>query len=177
MDILELLHKAKVDLKPLLSSLNANKARLKESCELCLLSILRLLNYSFSDHSNFFFFFFCFVVANSGVVLSLEEVEVGLKGLNVRSEQPPPPPRPSQSRGGGTPFMAEHLEQALTGAARVMPRPRDGDMSAFNKLVSSMKASGTLPTHPKASGNSVSVLVCMILYVRAIYMQLSIRKR
>lgn len=32
-DILELLHKAKIDLKPLLSSLTANKARLKESSE------------------------------------------------------------------------------------------------------------------------------------------------
>ncbi|KAI4892750.1 hypothetical protein NFI96_032311 [Prochilodus magdalenae] len=122
-DILELLHKAKVDLKPLLSSLNANKARLKES-------------------------------TNSGVVLSLEEVEVGLKGLTVQSEQPPPPPRQQQNQGGGTPFMAEHLEQALTGGPGITVRPRDADMSAFNKLVSSMKASGTLPTHPKASGNS-----------------------
>ncbi|XP_072540643.1 eukaryotic translation initiation factor 4E transporter isoform X3 [Salminus brasiliensis] len=108
-DILELLHKAKVDLKPLLSSLNANKARLKES-------------------------------TNSGVVLSLEEVEVGLKGLNVRSEHPQQPPRQQQqNQGGGTPFMAEHLEQALTGGSGVKPRPRDPDMSAFNKLVSSMK--------------------------------------
>ncbi|KAL7891485.1 hypothetical protein AOLI_G00009610 [Acnodon oligacanthus] len=92
---------------------------------------------------------------NTGVVLSLEEVEVGLKGLNVQSEQPRPPPRQPQSQGGGTPFMAEHLEQALTGGSRVMTRPRDADMSAFNKLVSSMKASGTLPPHPKASGNSL----------------------
>ncbi|XP_072540642.1 eukaryotic translation initiation factor 4E transporter isoform X2 [Salminus brasiliensis] len=124
-DILELLHKAKVDLKPLLSSLNANKARLKES-------------------------------TNSGVVLSLEEVEVGLKGLNVRSEHPQQPPRQQQqNQGGGTPFMAEHLEQALTGGSGVKPRPRDPDMSAFNKLVSSMKASGTLPTHPKAGSSSL----------------------
>lgn len=32
-DILELLHKANIDLKPLLSSLNVNKAHLKESSE------------------------------------------------------------------------------------------------------------------------------------------------
>uniref|UniRef100_A0A671QNQ8 Uncharacterized protein n=1 Tax=Sinocyclocheilus anshuiensis TaxID=1608454 RepID=A0A671QNQ8_9TELE len=113
-DILELLHKANIDLKPLLSSLNVNKAHLKES-------------------------------TNSGVVLSLEEVEVGLKGLKVHG-------------GGGTPFMVEHLEKALTEGTGAASRPRDPDMSAFNKLVSSMKASGTLPTHPKASGGNVSVL-------------------
>ncbi|XP_066521172.1 eukaryotic translation initiation factor 4E transporter isoform X2 [Hoplias malabaricus] len=123
-DILELLHKAKIDLKPLLSSLNANKARLKEN-------------------------------TTSGVVLSLEEVEVGLKGLNVQSEQSQPLSQQPQTQGGGTPFMAEHLEQALTGGSGVTGRPRDPDMSAFNKLVSSMKASGTLPSHPKASGNSL----------------------
>ncbi|XP_028614131.1 eukaryotic translation initiation factor 4E transporter [Grammomys surdaster] len=51
-DILEMLQKAKVDLKPLLSSLSANKEKLKES-------------------------------SHSGVVLSVEEVEAGLKGLKV----------------------------------------------------------------------------------------------
>uniref|UniRef100_A0A8C5L394 Eukaryotic translation initiation factor 4E nuclear import factor 1 n=1 Tax=Jaculus jaculus TaxID=51337 RepID=A0A8C5L394_JACJA len=51
-DILEMLQKAKVDLKPLLSSLSANKEKLKES-------------------------------SHSGVVLSVEEVEAGLKGLRV----------------------------------------------------------------------------------------------
>uniref|UniRef100_A0A674DPA7 Eukaryotic translation initiation factor 4E nuclear import factor 1 n=1 Tax=Salmo trutta TaxID=8032 RepID=A0A674DPA7_SALTR len=112
-DILELLHKAKIDLKPLLSSLNVNKQRLQQS-------------------------------THSGVVLSLEEVEGGLKGLKVGSEL----------TSSGTPFMAEHLEQALTGgvgpsAGPTCSRARDPDMSAFNKLVSSMKASGTLPSHPK----------------------------
>uniref|UniRef100_A0A4W4F1M2 Eukaryotic translation initiation factor 4E nuclear import factor 1 n=1 Tax=Electrophorus electricus TaxID=8005 RepID=A0A4W4F1M2_ELEEL len=107
-DILELLHKAKVDLKPLLSSLNANKARLKES-------------------------------TNSGAVLSLEEVESGLKGLKFHTERPQPSSRQLQSQGGGTPFMAEHLEEALTGGSGVAQRSRDPDMSAFNKLVSSMK--------------------------------------
>ncbi|KAM9482756.1 eukaryotic translation initiation factor 4E transporter isoform 1-T3 [Clarias gariepinus] len=123
-DILELLHKAKIDLKPLLSSLNANKAHLKEN-------------------------------TNSGVVLSLEEVECGLKGLKVQNEQPQSAPRQLQAQGRGTPFMAEHLEEALTGTMGVMARPRDPDMSAFNKLVSSMKASGTLPTQPKASTSSL----------------------
>ncbi|XP_067316223.1 eukaryotic translation initiation factor 4E transporter isoform X2 [Pseudorasbora parva] len=121
-DILELLHKANIDLKPLLSSLTVNKAHLKES-------------------------------TNSGVVLSLEEVEVGLKGLKVQPEPAPLPQRQS-SGGGGTPFMAEHLEEALTGGTGAASRPRDPDMSAFNKLVSTMKASGTLPTHPKASGSN-----------------------
>ncbi|XP_036382499.1 eukaryotic translation initiation factor 4E transporter isoform X1 [Megalops cyprinoides] len=111
-DILELLHKAKIDLKPLLSSLSVNKERLRES-------------------------------SHSGVVLSLEEVEVGLKGLKVEAEQ--------EQHGGGTPFMAEHLEEALTGRGSSGPHPRDSDMSAFNKLVNTMKASGTLPIHPKAS--------------------------
>ncbi|KAG2471115.1 4ET factor, partial [Polypterus senegalus] len=109
-DILEMLHKAKVDLKPLLSSLTANKEKLKES-------------------------------SNSGVVLSLEEVEVGLKGLKVEVEQKV-----------GTPFMAEQLEEVLTAAAGSRPaKTKDGDMSAFNKLVSSMKASGTLPSPPKVN--------------------------
>ncbi|CDQ63875.1 unnamed protein product [Oncorhynchus mykiss] len=90
---------------------------------------------------------------NSGVVLSLEEVEGGLKGLKVGSEQ----------NHHGTPFMAEHLEQALTGGVGPSAGPprsqaRDPDMSAFNKLVSSMKASGTLPTHPKANQVNSNVM-------------------
>uniref|UniRef100_A0A8C8BZV8 Eukaryotic translation initiation factor 4E nuclear import factor 1 n=1 Tax=Oncorhynchus tshawytscha TaxID=74940 RepID=A0A8C8BZV8_ONCTS len=89
---------------------------------------------------------------NSGVVLSLEEVEGGLKGLKVGSTS------------SGTPFMAEHLEQALTGGVGPSAGPprsqaRDPDMSAFNKLVSSMKASGTLPTHPKANQVNSNVSV------------------
>lgn len=63
----------------------------------------------------------------------MEEVETGLKGLKVEAE-----------RKRGTPFMAEQLEEALT-------VKRDGDMSAFNKLVSSMKAGGTLPAVPKGN--------------------------
>uniref|UniRef100_A0A674DPX7 Eukaryotic translation initiation factor 4E nuclear import factor 1 n=1 Tax=Salmo trutta TaxID=8032 RepID=A0A674DPX7_SALTR len=123
-DILELLHKAKIDLKPLLSSLNVNKQRLQQS-------------------------------THSGVVLSLEEVEGGLKGLKVGSELHHQMPRKAH-QNHGTPFMAEHLEQALTGgvgpsAGPTCSRARDPDMSAFNKLVSSMKASGTLPSHPKES--------------------------
>ncbi|XP_022044935.1 eukaryotic translation initiation factor 4E transporter isoform X2 [Acanthochromis polyacanthus] len=123
-DILELLHKAKIDLKPLLSTLSVNKARLRES-------------------------------THSGVVLSLEEVEGEMKGMKLGSEpqvRKVPPPQ----RGNGTPFMAEHLEEALTGGSRARPRSRDTDMSAFNKLVSSMKASGTLPTHPKTNTNNQS---------------------
>ncbi|XP_035653281.1 eukaryotic translation initiation factor 4E transporter isoform X1 [Oncorhynchus keta] len=134
-DILELLHKAKIDLKPLLSSLNVNKQRLQQS-------------------------------THSGVVLSLEEVEGGLKELKVGSELHHQMPRKAHqhqqqgsiggggSTSSGTPFMAEHLERALTGGVGPNAGPpcswaRDPDMSAFNKLVSSMKASGTLPSHPK----------------------------
>ncbi|XP_026116624.1 eukaryotic translation initiation factor 4E transporter-like isoform X3 [Carassius auratus] len=91
---------------------------------------------------------------NSGVVLSLEEVEVGLKGLKVQPEPAPSLPQKQPTGGGGTPFMVEHLEKALTEGSGSASRPRDPDMSAFNKLVSSMKASGTLPTHPKASGSN-----------------------
>ncbi|XP_068568238.1 eukaryotic translation initiation factor 4E transporter [Cebidichthys violaceus] len=121
-DILELLHKAKIDLKPLLSTLSVNKARLRES-------------------------------TNCGAVLSLEEVEGGMKGMKLGSEpqvRKVPPPQ----RGNGTPFMAQHLEEALTGGSGARPHLRDTDMSAFNKLVSSMKASGTLPTHHKPTTNS-----------------------
>uniref|UniRef100_A0A3Q2YAN2 Eukaryotic translation initiation factor 4E nuclear import factor 1 n=1 Tax=Hippocampus comes TaxID=109280 RepID=A0A3Q2YAN2_HIPCM len=116
-DILELLHKAKVDLKPLLSTLSLNKARLREN-------------------------------THSGAVLSLEEVEGGMKGMKLASEpqvQKVPPPR----RGNGTPFMAEHLEEALTGGPSARPRAHDTDMSAFNKLVSSMKAISMPPQQPK----------------------------
>ncbi|XP_035007359.1 eukaryotic translation initiation factor 4E transporter [Hippoglossus stenolepis] len=121
-DILELLHKAKIDLKPLLSTLSVNKARLRES-------------------------------TNCGAVLSLEEVEGGMKGMKLGSEPQVRKVQPPQ-RGNGTPFMAEHLEEALTGAPSARPYSRDADMSAFNKLVSSMKASGTLPTHPKTNSNN-----------------------
>lgn len=96
------------------------------------------------------------------MVLSLEEVESGLKGLKVQNEQPEPAPRQMQAQGRGTPFMAEHLEEALTGGTGFMARPRDPDMSAFNKLVSSMKASGTLPTQPKPSASSVSVITQLV---------------
>ncbi|XP_016892205.1 eukaryotic translation initiation factor 4E transporter isoform X1 [Cynoglossus semilaevis] len=123
-DILELLHKAKIDLKPLLSTLSVNKARLREG-------------------------------THTGVVLSLEEVEGGMKGMKLSAgpqERRVPPP----ARGNGTPFMAEHLEEALTGGPSARHRSRDTDMSAFNKLVSTMKASGTLPTHPKTNTNNPS---------------------
>lgn len=108
-DILEMLQKAKVDLKPLLSSLSANKEKLKES-------------------------------SHSGVVLSVEEVEAGLKGLKV-----------DQQMKNSTPFMAEHLEETLSAASSNRQLKKDGDMTAFNKLVNTMKASGTLPTQPKVS--------------------------
>ncbi|XP_064024476.1 eukaryotic translation initiation factor 4E transporter isoform X4 [Pogoniulus pusillus] len=107
-DILEMLQKAKVDLKPLLSSLSANKEKLRES-------------------------------THSGVVLSVEEVEAGLKGLKV-----------DQEGKLGTPFMAEQMEDTLNGAGARQVK-KDGDMTAFNKLVSSMKASGTLPSQPKVN--------------------------
>ncbi|KAM5200263.1 eukaryotic translation initiation factor 4E transporter isoform 4-T4 [Hipposideros larvatus] len=108
-DILEMLQKAKVDLKPLLSSLSANKEKLKES-------------------------------SHSGVVLSVEEVEAGLKGLKV-----------DQQGKNSTPFMAEHLEETLSAVTSNRQLRKDGDMTAFNKLVSTMKASGTLPSQPKVS--------------------------
>ncbi|XP_006019913.1 eukaryotic translation initiation factor 4E transporter isoform X1 [Alligator sinensis] len=115
-DILEMLQKAKVDLKPLLSSLSANKEKLRES-------------------------------TNSGVVLSVEEVEAGLKGLKV-----------DQERKIATPFMADQMEEALNVAGSRQVK-KDGDMTAFNKLVSSMKASGTLPSQPKVNQNLESHLM------------------
>uniref|UniRef100_I3MMG5 Eukaryotic translation initiation factor 4E nuclear import factor 1 n=1 Tax=Ictidomys tridecemlineatus TaxID=43179 RepID=I3MMG5_ICTTR len=116
-DILEMLQKAKVDLKPLLSSLSANKEKLKES-------------------------------SHSGVVLSVEEVEAGLKGLKV-----------DQQVKNSTPFMAEHLEETLNAVTSNRQLKKDGDMTAFNKLVSTMKASGTLPSQPKVSRNLESHLM------------------
>ncbi|XP_072911747.1 eukaryotic translation initiation factor 4E transporter isoform X1 [Hemitrygon akajei] len=107
-DILEILRKANVDVKPLLSSLTANKEKLKESSQ-------------------------------TGVVLSVEEVEAELKGLKVESE-----------RKLATPFMVEHLEQTLTASSGPKQiQKKDTDMTAFNKLVNSMKASGTLPLQSK----------------------------
>uniref|UniRef100_A0A8C5LZ18 Eukaryotic translation initiation factor 4E nuclear import factor 1 n=1 Tax=Leptobrachium leishanense TaxID=445787 RepID=A0A8C5LZ18_9ANUR len=79
------------------------------------------------------------LAANTGVALSVEEVEAGLKGLKVEQGKI------------ATPFMAEQLEEALTAMAGPRRPQRDGDMSAFNKLVSSMKASGTLPSQPKVN--------------------------
>ncbi|XP_068094630.1 eukaryotic translation initiation factor 4E transporter isoform X2 [Hyperolius riggenbachi] len=110
-DILEMLQKAKVDLKPLLSNLTANKEKLRES-------------------------------AHSGVALSVEQVEAGLKGLKMEQENKI-----------ATPFMAEQLEEALTAVAGPRKTKKDGDMSAFNKLVSSMKASGTLPSQSQPKVN------------------------
>ncbi|XP_009873439.1 PREDICTED: eukaryotic translation initiation factor 4E transporter isoform X2 [Apaloderma vittatum] len=114
-DILEMLQKAKVDLKPLLSSLSANKEKLRES-------------------------------THSGVVLSVEEVEAGLKGLKV-----------DQEGKIATPFMAEQMEEALsvTGSKQIK---KDGDMTAFNKLVSSMKQSleSHLMSPPEMPGQPLS---------------------
>uniref|UniRef100_A0A7M4FTL4 Eukaryotic translation initiation factor 4E nuclear import factor 1 n=1 Tax=Crocodylus porosus TaxID=8502 RepID=A0A7M4FTL4_CROPO len=81
------------------------------------------------------------LAANSGVVLSVEEVEAGLKGLKV-----------DQERKIATPFMADQMEEALNIAGSRQVK-KDGDMTAFNKLVSSMKASGTLPSQPKVNQN------------------------
>ncbi|XP_070806631.1 eukaryotic translation initiation factor 4E transporter isoform X2 [Pituophis catenifer annectens] len=114
-DILEMLQKAKVDLKPLLSSLSANKEKLRES-------------------------------THSGVVLSVEEVEAGLKGLKM-----------DQEGITATPLTAERMEESLNVAdSRHL---KDGDMSAFNKLVSTMKASGTLPSQPKVNQTSENPLI------------------
>lgn len=79
-----------------------------------------------------------------------------MKGMKLVSD-PQVRKLPPSQRGDGTPFMAEHLEEALTGGSSVRTQLRDSDMSAFNKLVSSMKASGTLPTHPKIKKNNVSI--------------------
>ncbi|KAK0146459.1 Eukaryotic translation initiation factor 4E transporter [Merluccius polli] len=166
-DILELLNKAKIDLKPLLSTLTVNKARLRESsgcpfidnyqfqiekCQVPQLFDCCLSCYEFCGLKVFIECFTDFP-AHSGVVLSLEEVEGGMKGMKLQSG-PQPRRVPQQASGDGTPFMAEHLEEALTGGSSARPRSRDPDMSAFNKLVSSMQASGTLPTHAKGSTNN-----------------------
>uniref|UniRef100_A0A8B9I8H0 Eukaryotic translation initiation factor 4E nuclear import factor 1 n=1 Tax=Anser brachyrhynchus TaxID=132585 RepID=A0A8B9I8H0_9AVES len=114
-DILEMLQKAKVDLKPLLSSLSANKEKLRES-------------------------------THSGVVLSVEEVEAGLKGLKV-----------DQEGKIATPFMAEQVEEPLNIAGSRQIK-KDGDMTAFNKLVSSMKQSldSHLMSPPEMPGQPLS---------------------
>ncbi|XP_010003117.1 PREDICTED: eukaryotic translation initiation factor 4E transporter isoform X2 [Chaetura pelagica] len=113
-DILEMLQKAKVDLKPLLSSLSANKEKLRES-------------------------------THSGVVLSVEEVEAGLKGLKV-----------DQEGKIATPFMAEQMEEALNVAGSRQIK-KDGDMTAFNKLVSSMKSlESHLMSPPEMPGQPLS---------------------
>ncbi|KAM9118823.1 eukaryotic translation initiation factor 4E transporter isoform 3-T3 [Pangshura tecta] len=87
------------------------------------------------------------LAAHSGVVLSVEEVEAGLKGLKM-----------DQEGKIATPFMAQQMEEALTVAGSRQLK-KDGDMSAFNKLVSSMKASGTLPSQPKVNQSLESHLL------------------
>ncbi|XP_077163966.1 eukaryotic translation initiation factor 4E transporter isoform X2 [Paroedura picta] len=82
------------------------------------------------------------LAAHSGVVLSVEEVEAGLKGLKMGQE--------------GT--VAEQMEEALNMTNSQQPK-KDGDMSAFNKLVSTMKASGTLPSQPKVNQTLESHLI------------------
>ncbi|XP_021268872.1 eukaryotic translation initiation factor 4E transporter isoform X4 [Numida meleagris] len=87
------------------------------------------------------------LAAHSGVVLSVEEVEAGLKGLKV-----------DQEGKIATPFMAEQMEEPLNIAGSRQIK-KDGDMTAFNKLVSSMKASGTLPSQPKVNQSLESHLM------------------
>ncbi|KAM4890608.1 eukaryotic translation initiation factor 4E transporter isoform 4-T4 [Sylvia borin] len=87
------------------------------------------------------------LAAHSGVVLSVEEVEAGLKGLKV-----------DQEGKIATPFMAEQMEEALNVSGSRQLK-KDGDMTAFNKLVSSMKASGTLPSQPKVNQSLESHLM------------------
>lgn len=65
--------------------------------------------------------------AHSGVVLSVEEVEAGLKGLKM-----------DQQVKNSTPFMAEHLEETLSAITSNRQLKKDGDMTTFNKLMSSM---------------------------------------
>ncbi|NXS42871.1 4ET factor, partial [Balaeniceps rex] len=73
--------------------------------------------------------------------------EAGLKGLKV-----------DQEGKIATPFMAEQMEEALNVAGSRQMK-KDGDMTAFNKLVSSMKASGTLPSQPKVNQSLESHLM------------------
>ncbi|KAM3826456.1 eukaryotic translation initiation factor 4E transporter isoform 5-T6 [Vipera latastei] len=86
------------------------------------------------------------LAAHSGVVLSVEEVEAGLKGLKV-----------DQEGKTAAPLMAERVEEPLNVADS--RHFKDGDMSAFNKLVSTMKASGTLPSQPKVNQTSENPLM------------------
>nr|XP_028565908.1 eukaryotic translation initiation factor 4E transporter isoform X4 [Podarcis muralis] len=86
------------------------------------------------------------LAAHSGVVLSVEEVEAGLKTLKVDQERKP-----------AAPLTAEQMEESLN--MRDSRHLKDGDMSAFNKLVSTMKASGTLPSQPKVNQTLESHLI------------------
>ncbi|XP_026538673.1 eukaryotic translation initiation factor 4E transporter isoform X2 [Notechis scutatus] len=86
------------------------------------------------------------LAAHSGVVLSVEEVEAGLKSLKM-----------DQEGKTAAPFMAERTEETLNVADS--RHFKDGDMSAFNKLVSTMKASGTLPSQPKVNQTSENPLI------------------
>ncbi|XP_013911154.1 PREDICTED: eukaryotic translation initiation factor 4E transporter isoform X3 [Thamnophis sirtalis] len=86
------------------------------------------------------------LAAHSGVVLSVEEVEAGLKGLKM-----------DQQGKTAAPLMAERMEESLNVADS--RHFKDGDMSAFNKLVSTMKASGTLPSQPKVNQTSETPLI------------------
>lgn len=67
----------------------------------------------------------------------MEEVEAGLKSLKV-----------DQEGKTATSLMAEQMEEALNVTDS---KQLKDDMSAFNKLVSTMKARGTLPSQPKVN--------------------------
>ncbi|XP_034294391.1 eukaryotic translation initiation factor 4E transporter isoform X2 [Pantherophis guttatus] len=86
------------------------------------------------------------LAAHSGVVLSVEEVEAGLKGLKM-----------DQEGITAAPLTAERMEESLN--VTDSRHLKDGDMSAFNKLVSTMKASGTLPSQPKVNQTSENPLI------------------
>lgn len=97
--------------------------------------------------------------AHSGVVLSVEEVEAGLKGLKV-----------DQQLKNSTPFMAEHLEETLSAVTSNRHLKKDGDMTAFNKLVNTMKASGTLPSQPKVSVSIQHKLQPFLLFPLSVWL-------
>ncbi|KAF6321335.1 hypothetical protein mRhiFer1_008450 [Rhinolophus ferrumequinum] len=81
-------------------------------------------------------------------MLSVEEVEAGLKGLKT-----------DQQVKNSTPFMAEHLEETLSAVTSNRQLKKDGDMTVLDKLMSTMKASRTLPSQPKVSQNLESHLM------------------
>lgn len=91
---------------------------------------------------------------NNGVVLSVEEVEGEMQGMRLDNRDEVSPTQQQNGSSNNTPGV---LNQCFLSTPTSAPFRSDANMSAFDKLVNSMMASGTLPAQPNV--DSVSVFI------------------